>query len=71
MTPQETLNQLHNMRRQGQCEDVDNILISAIDRIENVLQAESELEDWASGELFQRAQAERYGVHNFILGASL
>ena len=67
MTPQDKLVVLISLLDGD--EQFDPMIKLTIDRIENVLQAESELADWASGELFQRARAEVYGVPAFMSGA--
>ena len=69
MNPHETLEQLQLLRSAGQSDDIDNILASAIDRIEGVLSAEADMATWASNMQRRIVHAEAFGVPSFITAA--
>lgn len=69
MNPHETLEQLQLLRSAGQSDDIDNILASAIDRIESVLAAEADAQEWAFNLQRRIAHAEAFGVPSFMLTA--
>ena len=69
MNPHETLEQLQLLRSAGQSEDIDNIIASAIDRIESVLAAEADAQEWAFNLQRRIAHASIYGVPAFLTAA--
>ena len=69
MNPHETLEQLQLLRSAGQSEDIDNIIASAIDRIESVLAAEADAQEWAFNLQRRITSAQMYGVPAFLTAA--
>ena len=69
MNPHETLEQLQLLRSAGQSDDIDNIIASAIDRIEGVLSAEADAQEWAFNLQRRIVHAEAFGVPSFMLTA--